>query len=405
MRRLLGASLGALAFAVAAAGVSAQEQPSFDCSKAQATVEVLICNDSELMRLDGALGAAYAGRREAARGAARDALLRDQRQWLPQRLSRCDIPERTDALTLAQRCQWGPCLAEMYEQRLVALGAGRPGASAPPAETGRAGYIHPLCLQLAVEPFFGEGGPPRAVRIEACNRGNRHVPVEVTTGGRSGKMQLSAMGAEQGWRDWIGYQPLGQLQRGQEPVLVYYSGGGTGTFSAIFIVRRARDPASGEETITADRLIGGGDRCEGGIESAEVIDEKTLRYGLNVPAPDFVSASGAPVGDVNGLSTCAVCCYAVLDYRHTDGGSDDVLLDARIAELQDQDDMPQQRCLDAIVRKAAGGFPATLSATDMKHIGESYAQQCSKRMRMLRVNLPGRTPGGYGRISIIRSRA
>jgi uncharacterized protein len=60
-------------------------RPSFDCEKAKAPIEVLICTDPMLAALDEALGQAYQARRGAVTGAARDKLVAEQREWLGQR--------------------------------------------------------------------------------------------------------------------------------------------------------------------------------------------------------------------------------------------------------------------------------------------------------------------------------
>lgn len=372
MRKLLWAMAVAAVLGGASPASAQGADPSFDCGKASAPIEVLICNDSELIALDGALGRAYAARRDGLSGAAREALLREQRQWLAARLARCRIPETKDALTLAERWSWAPCVADLYRARLQALGA--PAAPLTrPAAAGQPGYLHPLCVGLAVDHVFGEGGQPRLVPVAACNDGYRHVPVATGDAG-----QLSASGAVDGFGDWIGYRPLGRLADAREALLVYYNGGGTGTFSAIVAVARARGIDSGAESISAERLVAGGDRCVGGITSAKLVDERTISYGVNVPPGDFVNGAGSEV-DTEGLPWCMVCCYGELHFQHRLGQESDTLAFATIESLEmGSGDDPTLMCLDGIVREAAASFPATFSPKDLKGIAERFQAGCVK---------------------------
>jgi hypothetical protein len=243
-----------------------------------------------------------------------------------------------------------------------------------PAAAGQPGYLHPLCVGLAVDHVFGEGGQPRSVPGGACNAGFRHVPVET---GEQG--QLSAAGASDGFRDWIAYRPLGRLADQREALLVYYNGGGTGTFSAIVALARARGVDSGAESITAERLVAGGDRCVGGITSAKLVDDRTISYGVNAVPGDFVNGAGTEA-DTEGLPWCMVCCYGVLHFQHRLGRESDTLAFATIESLEmGSGDDPTLMCLDGIVRKAAGTLPATFSPQDLKGIAERFQAECAKK--------------------------
>jgi uncharacterized protein len=68
------------------------EQASFDCLKAALPVEQLICSDPQLLRLDGALGDAFATYRQRLPEKDRAGALAEQRAWLAQRLKQCDVP-------------------------------------------------------------------------------------------------------------------------------------------------------------------------------------------------------------------------------------------------------------------------------------------------------------------------
>ena len=89
------------------------EGASFDCLKAAAPIEQLICSDPQLITLDGALGEAFASFRQRLPEKDRAGALAEQRTWLdralatdPDRLGRVDADTVVDdAQTLADRAR------------------------------------------------------------------------------------------------------------------------------------------------------------------------------------------------------------------------------------------------------------------------------------------------------------
>ena len=68
-------------------------QASFDCAKASAPIEILICADETLATLDRELGLLFTNARTALDGETdRLAHLKEQRAWLKSRLATCEIP-------------------------------------------------------------------------------------------------------------------------------------------------------------------------------------------------------------------------------------------------------------------------------------------------------------------------
>lgn len=81
---------------------------SFDCSKARAAPERMICGDARLSELDDQLAAAYRSAVQAAPSS--DRLRIEQQQWIAER----------------NRCMTVDCLAGEYRARTAALAAGAP---------------------------------------------------------------------------------------------------------------------------------------------------------------------------------------------------------------------------------------------------------------------------------------
>jgi uncharacterized protein len=85
-----------LVFAAVALGwtPAPAEEASFDCLKATAPIEQLICSDPQLLTLDGALGDAFAADRQRLPEKDRAGALAQQRAWLAERLKQCGVPAK-----------------------------------------------------------------------------------------------------------------------------------------------------------------------------------------------------------------------------------------------------------------------------------------------------------------------
>ncbi len=84
---------------------------SFDCERARTSAEITICGNPKLAALDRALADAFEKARGRASGAARDALVEQQRAWVAERDQRCVYKMIVE------------CVRERYERRLKELGA------------------------------------------------------------------------------------------------------------------------------------------------------------------------------------------------------------------------------------------------------------------------------------------
>lgn len=127
MRRAFFLScVGLCSAAVALASMAFAASPSFDCSRASAPIERLICSSDQLADLDGKLGAAFRESRERLDEAARAASLAEQRRWLQSRLSQCRVPA-TGELPAPAADAARQCLADLYQARIAAV-------QAPPKE-------------------------------------------------------------------------------------------------------------------------------------------------------------------------------------------------------------------------------------------------------------------------------
>ncbi|MBU0799815.1 MAG: hypothetical protein KKA05_02310 [Alphaproteobacteria bacterium] len=144
---------------------------------------------------------------------------------------------------------------------------------------------------------------------------------------------------------YIEYKYLGDVD-GDAAVLIRESGGGTGQFTSLYLFKRVDD------TLQVTRNIAGGDRCNGGIESAALSDG-ALRYSINLtPMALYAQGGGRTDGmDVEDLPDCATCCYAQAHYNNETLES--ISLDSDLPNLLSQRTLggaDAASCFDTIVQ-------------------------------------------------------
>jgi uncharacterized protein len=371
----------AAALAVLAGSPLARAQEaSFDCLKAAAPVEQLICSDPELLALDEALGEAFRTTRQRPTGPQRDAALAEQRTWLAERLSRCGVPAKGDEIADELRWRAAPCLDEMYRARLAALGTPPQPIAPAPAAASASGFIHPACLWPIVEQEPDDGRQPPRVPLAACGRGNRHIPV-----GEAEEGLFSAQGASDGYITWLAYRTIGVLPDGRTAAVVWYNSGGTGVFSEMYLLRRTSSADGRDMLISGDLVGGGGDRCNGGIEQAKLIDQRTLEVDYRVTPQDLLSEADEQLANdnIDALAFCAICCTGTVRRRLDLASKDEKTVSAKVDQLLSEepagDGDPAQACFDTLIRKRAPALPHTFSAEDLRGLAAAFAKQCTGR--------------------------
>jgi uncharacterized protein YecT (DUF1311 family) len=374
-----------LVFAAVALGwtPAPAEEASFDCLKATAPIEQLICSDPQLLTLDGALGDAFAADRQRLPEKDRPGALAQQRAWLAERLKQCGVPAKEEEV-LAPELRWraAPCLDEMYRARLAALGAPAEVAPTPLPQPAEPGFIHPACLWTIIEQDPQERAAPAPhFPLAACARGNRHIPVSAGNEG-----SFSAPGAADGYPTWLSYRLLGNLPDGRDVAVVWYNSGGTGQFSELYLLRRAPTPDHRDVVLSGELIGGGGDRCNGGVEQAKLVDARTLEVDYSVTPLDLLSEADEDIAEraFDDLLSCAICCIGTVRRRLDVSTKKETTLSATITQFL-SDEMASggprsiQACLDGLVRKAAGPLPHTFSAAELTGLAQTFASTCLKK--------------------------
>lgn len=365
------------------AGPAVAEEASFDCLKAATPIERLICTDPQLVALDGSLGQAFAARRQRLPEKDRDDALAEQRAWLALRIKQCELPMKgSEEISREVRWRAAPCLYDMYRARLAAFGVTVDAPPAPLPQLAEPGFIHPACLWQIIEQDPDEKPAPR-IPLGACARGNRHIPATASDDG-----SFSAPGASEGLPTWLSYRILGKLAEGRDVAAVWYNSGGTGQFSELYLLQRTPGAGRDDVMLSGELIDGGGDRCNGGIESAKLTGAGTIEVDYNLTPLDLLSEADENVAEevFEDLMSCAVCCVGTVRRRLDVATKKATTISVTITQLVEDEvangtgGRPSvQACFDGVTRKAAGSLPHTFSPTEITALARNFAKTCLKK--------------------------
>ena len=164
------------------------------------------------------------------------------------------------------------------------------------------------------------------VPLSLCNAGNAHNPPAESQGALTGEgapLSPSPLSVT-----WYKSRSLGALPDGREAVLFLYSGGGSGSFGSILALSRQPRP-DGEIMLTVTTLRDGGDRCNGGIQAAQLTKDALMVTMATTPA-ELMDAAGAK--DQAGLPDCAICCGGTIVSRRSVAEGKEELVAAEVTE-------------------------------------------------------------------------
>jgi len=125
-----------LMFPIAALSYHQASAASFDCNKAKAPIELMICADPELSQEDEALGRQFKTGRLALTGEVAKSYVEAQKAWLKQRYATCNIPT-FDSISNEQSSQIITCLKQAYSARIAALSGSTVSSSNKPVVSAK----------------------------------------------------------------------------------------------------------------------------------------------------------------------------------------------------------------------------------------------------------------------------
>ena len=218
---------------------------SFDCAKAKAAVEKMICSDRALSDLDGRLASAY--RRALVLAASPESQKAEQRAWLT---------------TERKKCADVACLTQVYQKRLTALEAAAPPGKEIPFSFTRAPFINPKIIDDLLTGESDEGDQVVAINLTDSETADRYFCDIKTNKAPHEYPHVYFKEEEEGSNEpapEFGYRYIGQTTSGVDVLFTSSSGGGgSGVFERLILVRLVEEsgapsysPASGKaQTIT-----------------------------------------------------------------------------------------------------------------------------------------------------------
>jgi uncharacterized protein YecT (DUF1311 family) len=176
--RLAGLVLAIAGAAWPALAQNGNARPSFDCAKATAPIEALICADATLADLDRALTDTYRSALATRVGEAQLLLREEQRAWAQSRSATCGVEDHTASEDAAG------CLIALYRARMAELRPGAPGENRITAPSGY-GWLMGDWNVAGIRQL--PAGPERAAAVKAqIGRTLRLAEAPITTlGGAS----------------------------------------------------------------------------------------------------------------------------------------------------------------------------------------------------------------------------
>jgi uncharacterized protein len=219
---------------------------SFDCSKATTAVEKMICADAQLSDLDVQVARSY--RRALENPADAGPLKSEQRLWLADR----------------NKCKDVACLASSYQQRLKGLDS---APTAPPSKPTaapskepsftEAPFISPRIINDLSPWESDHGDHVIAINITDAQGSNRYFGDVQTrkTPGKNPYVFVVTPGQDAGDRgSEFGYSYVGKTASGIDVLMTVESGGGSGSFEKLLLVRLERDSTGSDLKRTSGNI-------------------------------------------------------------------------------------------------------------------------------------------------------
>jgi hypothetical protein len=196
-------------------------------------------------------------------------------------------------------------------------------AKAPAELTMNGEPLQPLCIMQVIEDF---GRFPEGVRVriptENCENGMRLEPSPAPSIQNNQFTFTQNFSYAEDTEDsfhmrppFAEYRVMGPYDGGTAIEWIW-SGGGTGVFSSILILKQT--PDGGVDIL---RALYGGDRCNGGIQESTLTPDGTLETQLSITPYDYLwlgKPKGFEVHSGVDLASCAACCAGTALYIDED---------------------------------------------------------------------------------------
>jgi hypothetical protein len=169
---------------------------------------------------------------------------------------------------------------------------------------------------------------------------------------------------------FVAYKFIGTIAGGHI-LSVRSSGGGSGVFSALRLVRRVDD------RLEVVHDFGGGDRCNGGIFDAAVTAGGQLVHKVFATPFDLVALSiegEPPFKAYDDLPACAACCAGMVEYR--DESVVAIELDPQFATYEANPNQPVYACYNTLVAERVSAGKVRLGIEEAQAFSADFLKKC-----------------------------
>jgi hypothetical protein len=183
---------------------------------------------------------------------------------------------------------------------------------------------------------------------------------------------------ESGRTSFFAYKFLANVQD-RFLLLIKYSGGGTGTFDNILVIKKTQDQLFFLEA------LGEGDRCNGGISEGKTVGA-VFYYWRNLTPVDIIRLATEIKIDLTAyedLEASAISCFGVADYKYDLADDKNELLSISLdGEKRDEEGWTEryqaQSCFNKIYNSYLKAKKAQLSLKDLDEFVKKFKDECLK---------------------------
>lgn len=175
-----------------------------------------------------------------------------------------------------------------------------------------------------------------------------------------------------GFGGYAYYKYLGKYKK-DHVICFLHNSGGSGMFSYIFLISREGDQ------LRLSKILVMGDRCNGGINTVTMFDEK-LQYTIQITPYDYIELSDQNQHNLKAyddLAACAACCQGEALFEHD--FKEPKLLSVSLDKLT-QDELPiqgkYQACFNTIVKRNLQEGKRQFTVPELKALMKEFNKEC-----------------------------
>ncbi len=216
---------------------------------------------------------------------------------------------------------------------------------------------------MCVYKIMGSGTNDRTTRLDDCllpetvmSTDNRWAPDDQGFFGYEYNAEEAGMMGV----PYTSYKPVGKLLNGDFVIFNQESGGGTGIFDTIAVVRLTNN------TLSLKKVLTGGDRCNGGVFAVKA-EGNDVFYSVFMTPADIVNVISDKeiIVPYDDLESSAASCYAAANYKNDTLMGMTLLTDILDQNAKSDDEWVSQYRHQKCFNQYMGDYVAAFKPLDM----------------------------------------